>query len=162
MVTAKSNTAGTLAPNFTIGKGGSGTLVHGGLVPTQGTAIDQVATFTPTITLSTAWQDTGIKATNLATGSYMVQVLISNVGVGGGQSSEYYTGVMSWFSSDTDEASSDEITLHRAGVKNGGNAVFLRVARTITSNTDDMKLQIASTNNDSGSSSVTLKFRRMI
>lgn len=159
---AKSNIAGTLASSFTVGKGGTGSLVHGGLSPTQGTSIDQIASFTPSLTLSTAWQDTGVKATDLATGTYLVQVLINNVGVSGGQTTEYYSGVMSWYSSDTNEVTTDEIVLHRAGVKNSNNAVFLRIARTLTADVNDMKLQISSTNNDSGASTVTMKFRRMI
>jgi hypothetical protein len=159
---AKTNTAGTLSPIFTIGKGGTGTLVHGGLTPTAGTAIDQVASWTVNLTLTTAWQDTGINAAELATGTYICQAIVNNASVGGGQSSEYYSGVMSWYSGDTDEATSDEMILHRAGVRNGNNSIFLRVQRTTTANADDMKLQIASTNNDSNISSVSLKFRRMI
>lgn len=159
---AKSNLAGTLSPSFVIGKGGSGTLTHGGLTPTLGTQIDQVAEWTLNLTLGTAWQDTTINASDLATGTYIVQVLVNNVASGGGQTSEYYSGVMSWFSADTNETSSDEITLHRAGHSNGGNAVFLRIQRTVTADAADMKLQISSTNNDSGASNVTLKFRRMI
>ena len=159
---AKTNHAGTLASTFVIGKGGTGTLQHGGLTPTQGTAIDQIATFTPSLTLTTAWTDTGIKATDLATGTYVVQVLVNNLAVGGAEQNEYYSGVMSWYGSDTNEATSDEVILHRAGVKNGGQSIFLRIQRTVTADVNDMKLQISATNTDSGSSSVTLKFRRMI
>jgi hypothetical protein len=161
-MTAKTNSAGTLAPSFTIGLNGTGTLQHGGLNPTQGTEIDQVSVWNLSLTLTTAWQDTTINSTDLATGTYLVQVLVSNFSQGGGHTSEYYSGVMSWYSQDTNEATSDEITLHRAGVRNSEQAVFLRVQRTLSANIDDMKLQISSTNNDSGASSVTLKFRRMI
>jgi hypothetical protein len=124
--------------------------------------IDQLASWTLTLTLSTTWQDTGIAATNLATGTYVVQATINDGSVGGGQTNEYYSGVMSWYGADTNEATSDEMVLHRAGVSNSGNSIFLRIMRTVTADANDMKLQIAGTNNDSGSSSVILKFRRMI
>ncbi len=149
---------GTVTGNLTV----TGTFSHGGLTLTAGTLIDQLASWNLSLTLTPSWQDTGIKATNLATGTYVVQVTINDTSVGGTQSNEYYSGVMSWYGSDTDEATSDEVVLHRAGVKNAGNAVFLRIIRTITADANDMKLQIAGTNTDTGASSVILKFRRMI
>jgi hypothetical protein len=159
---AKTNSSGTTANFFTIGKDGGGSLRHGGLVPTPGTQIDQIATFNLSMTLSVAWQDTVINSTDLATGTYLVQVEVNNDGVGGGQTLEFYSGVMSWYGGDTDEGTSDEIVLHRAGEKNSSNAIFLRIQRTLTIDADDLKLQIASTNDDSGPSTVSFKFRRMI
>lgn len=129
------------------------TLAHNGLVPTSGTAIDQILTVTDSITLSTSWQDTSVNATDLASGSYMVQVLVG---------SEYHTGVMSWYASDTNDTISDEVQLHRAGVVDTTNTIYLRVARTLTASASDLKLQISSDQNDGSASSIQMKFRRMI
>ena len=138
------------------------TLAHNGLLPTAGTEIDQIKTVTDSLTLSTSWQDTSVNAADLATGTYIIQVLIDDDSNGGTQNTEYYSGVMSWYSGDTNSTTSDEVVLHRAGISPGGNAIFLRVARTVTADANDMKLQITSTNTDSSASNVTFKFRRMI
>lgn len=148
----------TIAHGLTL----TGDLSHTGLVPTVGTNIDQIKSVTDTLTLSTVWQDTSINATDLATGTYIVQVLVSDLSAGGTQNTEYYSGIMSWYSGDTDSTTSEELVLHRAGISPGGNSIFLRVARTTTADTDDMKLQITSTNTDAAASSVAFKFRRVI
>lgn len=140
----------------------NGTLSHNGITPTSGTNIDQIATYALSVTLTDQWQDTTINANDLATGTYIVQVLIDDDANGGTQNTEYYSGVMSWYSGDTDSLTTDEIMLHRAGISPGSNAIFLRIARTLTANVNDMVLQISGTNNDSSSSTVTFKFRRMI
>lgn len=137
-------------------------LSHTGLSPTAGTNIDQIKSVTDSLTLSTVWQDTSVNATDLATGTYIVQVLVSDLSVGGTQNTEYYSGIMSWYSGDTNSTTSEELVLHRAGISPGGNSIFLRVARTTTADTDDMKLQITSTNTDAAASSVAFKFRRVI
>jgi hypothetical protein len=140
----------------------TGTFSHNGLTPTTGSGVDQLYTVTDSLTLSTSWQDTSVNAAELSTGSYLVQVTVSDTGVGGTQNNEVYTGVMSWYGADTNEATYDEILLHRAGVANGGNSIFLQVLRTLTANSSDLKLQISSTNTDSGASNVVMKFRRLI
>ena len=67
-----------------------GTLSHTGLVPTYGTNVDQITTITKAITLTTDWQDTGIKYTDLATGTYLVQLYAHDIGAGGFNNNEYY------------------------------------------------------------------------
>ncbi len=148
----------TIAHGLTL----SGSLSHTGLTPTSGTAIDQILTVTDSLTLSTPWQDTSVNATDLATGTYIVQVLVNDLAAGGTNNNEFYSGVMSWFSGDTDSTTSEEVVLHRAGISPGGNSIFLRIARTLTAAVEDMKLQISSTNTDTGASSVVFKFRRVI
>lgn len=148
----------TIAHGLTL----SGALSHTGLTPTSGTAIDQILSVTDSITLTTAWQDTSINATDLATGTYIVQVLVNDVAAGGTNNNEFYSGVMSWYSGDTDSTTSEEVILHRAGVSPGGNSIFLRIARTLTAAVEDMKLQISSTSTDAGASNVAFKFRRVI
>ena len=137
----------------------NGTVQHNGLVLTNGLNIDQVYSTSTTITLSTNWQDTDVDAAELATGSYMVQCTANDSGVGGNEVNTYYTGIMSWYSGGDTENSYDEITLHRAGAASGSGNIFLQVLRT---SGGFMKLQIAGTTNNSGPSTYTLKFRRMI
>lgn len=142
----------------------TGTITHGGLVPSAGTAIDQVSSFTKTLTLTTDWQDVGIKSTDLATGSYIVQVFANDVGAGGTNNNEYYSGVMSWFAGDTNssaELPTDEIPLHRAGAS-GDGGIYLRTYRTQSADADDLKLQIYSNTDNASASNYVFKFRRMI
>lgn len=114
------------------------------------------------LTLSEDWQDTPIKAAFIPTGTYIVQVIANDSSVGGGHTQEYYSGVMSWYSSDTDSGTADEIALHRAGAGPGNGTIFLRIQRTLTANSDDLKLQIAGTTTNSGTSSYSFKFRRLL
>lgn len=141
-------TTGSLAAN---------TVSHGGLVMTSGTAVDQLHTSSFVATLTSAWQDTGVKASTLATGTYFVQMLVNNSTA----INEYYSGVMSWFATNTDDTVEDEIILHRAGNRAGSTRVYLKTVRTLTASVDDLKLQIAADGN-AGSTTVQLKFRRMI
>ena len=125
-----------------------GTLSHDGLVPTSGTAIDQIMTFDLDLTLTEAWQDTGVDLTDLATGTYMVQLTTGSV---------FVSGAMSWFSGDATDTTDDELPLHRAG-PDTANDIFLRTKRF----EDGLKLQIAAAHDAGSPSSMTLKARRVI
>lgn len=141
----------------------SGTLTHGGLSPSTGTGIDQIYTHQENIILTTSWQDTGVNAAELVSGSYIVQVTsVSDYTVGGTQYQEYYTGIMSWFGDNTNSEVTDEIILHRAGHAPNSGTIFLRVQRTPGANTDDLKLQVAGTTNNTAAYQYTFKFRRLI
>lgn len=141
-----------------------GSIVHTGLSPTDGTNIDQIKTLTKSLTLTTDWQDTGIKSTDLATGTYLVQLFANDTGSGGTNSNEYYSGTMSWYSGDTNsglELPTDEIVLHRAG-GSGEGALYLRTYRTATADVNDLKLQIYSNTANASAANYVFKFRRMI
>lgn len=138
------------------------TIQHGGLVMSAGTNVDQVYTVTDSLTLTTAWQDTSVNAAELATGSYVVQLLVDDYAVGGGHYSTYYTGMMSWYGADTNETSSDEIVLHRAGHASNAGKIYLRVLRTASADVADLKLQISGTTTNTGASNYQFKFRRLI
>ena len=140
----------------------NGKIKHSGLVSTDGTDIDQVKTFTISLTLDTTWQDTTINGTDLATGTYAIQLYADDNTAGGGHYTEYYTGLMSWFAGDTNEASSDEIVLHRAGRALTSRSIYLRTLRTVTANADDLKLQITTNGTNTGASNYVFKFRRLI
>lgn len=137
---------------------------HTGLVPTEGTNVDQLKTITKSLTLTTDWQDTGIKGTDLATGTYVVQLFANDLGSGGTNNNEYYSGTLSWYSGDTNSAlelPTDEVVLHRAGAS-GDGALYLRTYRTPTADPDNLKLQIYSNTANASASNYVFKFRRMI
>ena len=160
--TATVNNTSTLATVTGRGATTTAIITHGGLSPSSGTEIDQIYSVTDSLTLTTSWQDTSVNAAELATGSYVVQVTANDYSVGGGQYSEYYTGVMSWYAGDPNSVDTDEVILHRAGHAANAGALFLRVVGTYTADTADLKLQIAGTTNNSGASNYTFKFRRLI
>jgi hypothetical protein len=139
----------------------TGNVKHEGLIMTSGTDIDQLKTFTQTLTITTSWQDTGIDGSDLTTGTYIVQLLGDDDEVGGAYS-VYYSGMMSWFSSGTNDADfTSEIALHRAGHADVGRTLYLRTS-TNNSGGNDLELQIAGNYNATGSDSYVFKFRRMI
>lgn len=138
------------------------TVQHSGLVMTEGTNVDQYYELNQMLQLTDDWQDTSITSTALPTGTYVVQIYANDAAAGGGHTHEYYSGLMSWYSSDTDSTVFDEIALHRAGQGPGSGIIFLRVQRTLTANANDLKLQISSTLNTSSLSLYTFKFRRML
>ena len=86
----------------------------------------------------------------------------NNYTVGGGHYDETYSGIMSWYSSNPNSTNSDEIVLHKAGHAPNNNHIYLRTLRTLSADTDDLKLQIASNATTTGNSTYTFKFRRMI
>ena len=137
----------------------TGTLTHGGLVPSAGTNIDQIYTTSTSLTLSTSWQNTGIVGTQLTTGTYMIQVLANDSAVGGGEVNTYYSGVMSWYGGADVDTTYDEIVLHRAGSASGSGTIFLQVQRSLTTG---MTLQIAGATANTGPSTYNFSFRRMI
>jgi len=139
----------------------TGNVEHTGLTMTSGTDIDQLTTTTVNLTLSQTWQDTGINGADLATGSYYVQVYANDVGVGGGHTDVYYSGVMSWYASTTSETTYDEIVLNRAGSSVGNGALYVRLLRT-SSNPDNLKLQLAGNTINTGAADYVFKFRRII
>jgi hypothetical protein len=138
-----------------------GNVKHEGLTMTSGTDVDQLKTFTQTLTITTSWQDTGIDGSDLTTGTYIVQLLGDDDEVGGTYS-VYYSGMMSWYSSGTNDTDfTSEIALHRAGHADVGRTLYLRTV-TNASGGNDLELQIAGNYNATGSDSYVFKFRRMI
>lgn len=142
----------------------TGVITHQGIVPTEGTNIDQIKTYTVNLRLLTDWQDTGINNTNLATGTYLVQVYANDVGSGGTNNNEYYSGVMSWYQGTTGSSQimpTDEVPLHRAGGSSDGN-LYLRTFRTAAGNPTNLKLQIYSNFESASAANYVFKFRRVI
>jgi hypothetical protein len=132
-----------------------------GITLSAGTNIDQLTEITVTLTLSDNWQDTGINGADLSTGSYYVQIYANDVGVGGGHTDVYYSGIMSWYASTTSETTYDEIVLNRAGSSVGNGALYVRLLRT-SSNPDNLKLQLAGNTINTGTANYVFKFRRIM
>lgn len=120
---------------------------------------NDITTISKSLTVTTAWMDTGIAGTNLTTGTYAVQMYVNGSGQGG-QYQEYYSGIMSWFEGATNSAESDEIFLHKAGHATGGNSMFLRTVRRESSST--LKLQIACSKAFTAAVSIQFKFKKLI
>ena len=137
----------------------NGTVTHKGLVLSEGTTpnVDEIKTFTKTLSVSTSWIDTGIVGSDLATGSYIVQVYSYNYLLG--QYASTFTGIMSWFNTATNSTYYNEVLLHSVG-NDISNVLYLRT-QLVLGNTSTLKLQIR-LSGGSGSGNFTFKFRRMI
>jgi hypothetical protein len=164
-----STTSGTLVVTGGVGVSGTvsattvnaGTIQHTGLTLTDGTNIDQIKAYPKSISLTTNFQDTGIKNTDLATGSYYMQIYANDNAVGGGHVDVLYSGIMSWYAGTTNEVSFDEIVLNRAGSSVDQGALFVRLLRS-SSSSDNLRLQIAGTTINTGAATYIFKFRRII
>ena len=127
----------------------------------DGTDIDQLKTITVLLTLTDDWQDTGINSSYLSSGTYTIQ-LFANDGI---NVNEYYSGMMSWYSGNTQSASempTDEISLHRAGGSAEGVEIYLRTFRSGSGDPNKLKLQIYSNHAFATASNYVFKFRRII
>ena len=126
----------------------------------------EITTITKSLNVTTAWMDTGIAGSNLETGSYIVQVSSSDWATGKTGSNFYreiWTGVMSWYASNTNSSNSEEILLHNAGHADNSNEIYLRTVRQPSSaTTANLKLQIAAKTAFKAAASIIFKFRRMI
>ena len=137
-----------------------GSIQHKGLVTTSGTNIDQIKSFTESLSFTnTTWKDTSISGNDLVTGSYMVQIY-SNEQAGNMNYHEYYTGFMSWYDGSTNSTESSEIILHAAGENPQSNHIYLRVLRQ--SGNADLKLQMRRDIVTNANINYIFKFRRMI
>ena len=112
------------------------------------------------IKLTTDWQDVGIAGTNLESGTYVVQVSGFNSDYTG-LYNEMYSGIMTWYASETNSDNSSEIFLHNAGHADNANAIYLRTSRRGYGN-GGLHLQIACREAASGTDTLTFKFRRLI
>ena len=161
-VSGNAGTATKLQTARTISLGGilsgSASFDGSGNITINATAND-ITTITKSLNVTTSWMDTGITGTNLATGTYAVQMLI-NDGTNTSQYNEHYSGIMSWFADTTNSTDADEILLHKAGHASNGRHVYLRTIRTASSGR--LKLQISTTNAFTAASNITFKFKKLI
>jgi len=137
----------------------AGTLRHQGLTLNEGTTpnVDEIKTFTLNLSVSTSWIDTGIIGSDLATGSYIIQVFSHNGTLG--QYYSTFTGFMSWHNTVTNSNYYNEVLLHSVG-NDISNVLYIRT-QLLLGNTNTLKLQMR-LSGGSGSGNFTFKFRRMI
>lgn len=140
----------------------NGTMRHKGFVLSEGTVpnVDEKKTFTKnSLTLSTsAWTDIGISGTDLADGSYLIQVYSDNYALG--HYTMTFTGYMSWFSSNTTNSTEyNEILLHNAGHAMNGNPLYVRTQMQGTPGYLKLQAKLYITG---GSGNYTFKFRRLL
>ena len=118
-----------------------------------------VTTITKSLNVTTSWMDTGINGTDLSTGTYIIQ-LSPNFNGTGSLWYCYFSGIMSWYSGNTNDSETDEILLHRAGHAYH-NTLYLRTVQT-TDGSGGMKLQIAASSSIGSTQNYTFKFKRII
>ena len=145
-------------PYFTINTAGHVTAASTKTI----TLPSDITTFTKSLKVTTSWMDVGISGTNLSTGTYAVQVFGDFAGQGN-LWTEYFSGIMSWYSGGTNSTDSDEISLHSCGHATNGNELYLRTLRQSTSsNSPVVKLQIATDIAFTAAVSITFKFKKLI
>lgn len=120
---------------------------------------NNITTITKSLNVTTSWMDTGINGTDLSTGTYIIQ-LSPNFNGTGNLWYCYFSGVMSWYSGNTNDSETDEILLHRGGHAYH-NTLYLRTVQT-TSGSGGMKLQIAASSSIGSTQNYTFKFKRII
>lgn len=119
-----------------------------------------LTTISKSLTVTQAWMDTGIKNTDLpANGTYIVQVSANNTA--DSIWSNYWSGIMSWYTGGTNDSEADEIILHRAGHAYH-HTIYLRTIMTTSSDGRHLRLQIAADTNLSTAVTYTFKFKRVI
>ena len=118
-----------------------------------------ITTITKTLTVTKEWMDTGIKHTDLTTGTYAVQVYsyaTDNLIWSG-----YWSGIMTWYGGTTNSNEADEILLHRGAHAYNGNTIYLRTINSTYEDGRNMRLQIAA-NKNFNSATYEFKFKKLI
>jgi hypothetical protein len=121
-------------------------------------------TYSASLTLSTSWQNTGVTSANLGTsGVYIVTCFANDYAVSGAQYSCTYAGVMYWYAGGTNSVDTiSEIQLHHSGHHDGGRFIFLRTLSTLGAGDGKTYLQIRGNGNNSGASTYSLTFKRLL
>lgn len=122
------------------------------------TDLSNLITIEKNLTITQKWMDTGIQGNSLQDGTYIVQVTINSSD--NGMWSIFSSGVMSWYSRNTNDSEEDEIILHRVGHAYG-NVIYLRTIQ-LSGGTSGMKLQISSSKDFTKEAKVTFKFKKII
>lgn len=122
------------------------------------TDLSNLITIEKNLTITQKWMDTGIQGNSLQDGTYIVQVTINSSD--NGMWNIFSSGVMSWYSRNTNDSEEDEIILHRVGHAYG-NVIYLRTIQLL-GGTSGMKLQISSSKDFTKEAKVTFKFKKII
>ena len=88
------------------------------------------------------WTDTGIDGTDMATGTYIMRVEVSDHNLGGQHYDEAYSATISWFGGSTNSTMHDEIVIHRAGHAPNNGDIQFRTLRASGTDSHDLMLQV--------------------
>jgi hypothetical protein len=100
-----------------------------------------------------------------ATGTYVVQLVITDHQVGGTQYDEKYSGIMSWHATSTNDSgqgTESEIVLHRAGHAANQGIIYLRTRETTSAEGSKLRLEIMCNRTYTGAKNIVFKFVRLI
>lgn len=121
---------------------------------------NNLTTITKELTVTQDWMDTGITGTDIpASGTYIIQMFVRNTE--DDLWNCYWSGVMSWYRGEINDAESDEILLHRSGHAYE-NTLYLRTYGTYRDKGGILKLQIAANKTLTTAATYTFKFKRII
>jgi hypothetical protein len=127
------------------------------------TATSSTYTYSASLTLSTSWQNTGVTATQLSTsGVYIVTCAVNDFGVGGGQYTETYVGIMYWYAAGTNSNNAAEISLHHSGHADNDRYIYIRTWTDTGGATGKIYLQIKGNGNNSAASTYSFTFKRLL
>jgi hypothetical protein len=160
-VTGNAGTATKLAAARTITVNGvvsGSTSFDGSQNVTITTVANDITSINKKLLVGTEWADTGITGSNLATGTYAVQMFANCQGTGGIWT-EYFSGIMSWYASGTNSSEADEIMLHKAGHAANNQHIYLRTKRN---SQGSLVLQIAAKEAISKEIQFEFKFKKLI
>jgi hypothetical protein len=108
------------------------------------------------------WTDIFSAADNvLTTGTWMVQMYISDFAVGGGHYTYTYTGTMQWYQQTVNqdgESAASEIYLHRMGHAANTSALYLRTTETRVAGGNIGKFQIKGNYSNTANTTINFKF----
>lgn len=123
--------------------------------------VGKIITFTKSINIAATntWYDTGISGMDLSTGTYIMEAYTNSYSVNS-QYGEKMSGIIAWYSGETNSSDADEIPLSKAGHARNSHNIKLRVTRQ--SGRNPLKLQISDTTKWSGTGEVTFTFRKLI
>ena len=113
------------------------------------------------------WTDTGINSSDLATGTYAMQVYVDDHYAGGLHFDEYYSATISWYGGVTNSTNHDEIVTHNAGHASNNSHLQIRTLRHSNPG-DNLMLQVkqnfahSTALNGTDGKTMTFKFRRLI
>jgi hypothetical protein len=129
----------------------------------NGLDISTIKEFTKTYKLAAnTWTDTGIYYNHLATGTYIMQVVLNDANPQNAQYGETISGVLTWYALPTNGTDADVIPVSKSGHSRNGHNIQLRVLRTSSSGAGVLKLQIMDDVAWNGNSNVVFRFKRLI
>lgn len=134
---------------------------NGGYTLLNQTSNEPVHEFNKNITVTSEWMDIdgfygGNNSFLTQSGTYIVQVYVNDTDDGIWEN--YFSGIMSWYTGQTNSNNSDEIILHRVG-HDYSNTIYLRTKESPTPGY--AKLQISANTNLLHEHIYTFKFKRI-